>query len=64
MRAILRRTACWVLLSVALDACSSESRHAPPFEAELDQVGTLRGQLVVQIADVDDHRDTVFLARR
>ena len=54
MRAILRRSACWLLLGVALDACSSESRHALPFEAELDQAGTLRGQLVVQLADVDD----------
>ena len=54
MRAILRCSRCWVLLGVALNACSSESRHAPPFEAELDEAGTLRGQLVVRIADFDD----------
>jgi hypothetical protein len=54
MRAIFRRKACWVLLGATLAACSSEARHDSLLQSELDDPGTLRGHLLVQIADFDD----------
>src|SRR5689334_17002034 len=54
MRAVPQRRRGWLWLGAVLAACSSEAEHALLFESTLDDPGTLRGQLAVQIADFDD----------
>ena len=55
---------CWAALGAALAACSSDATLAPSSAQDADEPGTIRGQLVVLIADFDDGTaDTRYFLR-